>query len=61
MREIIYTVCCRQYGITIKTKSPLVDIEDRVIDSVAVALLQQMHRLTTKYNNKDIAVLFEVE
>ena len=61
MEQIIFTVACRQYGITIKTKSTLVNVEDRVIDSVDVLLLHQMHRLTTKYNSKNIAVLFEVE
>lgn len=61
MKKIIFTITARQYGITIKTTSALADTEDKAIESVRVALLHEMNRLTSKYNAKDIAVLFEVE
>jgi hypothetical protein len=61
MKQIIFTVSARQYGITISTKSLLAEQSDRKIDTVAAGLLYYMRVFTEKYNDKGIAVLFEVD
>ena len=60
-KQIIFTVLRGEYGIYIKSKSLLVDTEDREIKSVACNLLGEMRKLTKKYNARNIAVLFEID
>ena len=61
MKQITFTISTCRYGIIIKTSSKLADIDDEVVYNVSAELLNEMNRLTAKYNEKDIAVLFEVE
>ena len=61
MKDIIFTIGRTEYGISIKGKSLLVDDEDKKINSIASSLLGEMRKLTKKYNERNIAVLFEID
>ena len=61
MKQIIFTIVKSTDSVTVKTKSLLADKADREITTYAVMLLTTMGKLTSKYNDNGIAVLFEVE
>lgn len=61
MKQIIFTITKSTDCITVKTKSLLADKEDKSIITYAVMLLTTMNQLTSKYNNKGFAVMFDVE
>ena len=58
---ITFTVMKRQYGLTIYTNSIHADLADKEIEITGVMLFHEMTRLSKKYNERDIAVVFDVE
>lgn len=61
MKQIIFTIIKNTDSVTVKTKSLLADKKDKEIITYAVMLLTTMNKLTDKYNQRGVAVLFEVE
>lgn len=61
MKQIIFTVLNGEETLIIKTMSFLADDEDKNIITYTRNLFHLMLRLTEKYNNRNIAVLFEVD
>ena len=64
MKQIVFTVSrSSQFdsNLTIRTKSIFADQSDREKETKDQALFVVMYYLTQKYNDKGIAVLFEVD
>lgn len=60
MKQIVFTVLKGNHEIEISSKSLLVDVEDSRFVCSSDRLFEKMHRLTVKYNEQNIAVLFEI-
>lgn len=60
-KMIVFTVKRVPHGLKVVTTSALADEEDRWTLTFSVCLMSTMERLTMKYNQRDISVLFEVE
>ena len=61
MKQIIFTISRENYVVNIKTKSLLADKEDVEFSCTYQNLYHAMENLTIKYNERNIAVLFEVD
>lgn len=61
MDKIVFTIKRVPRGLKVVTTSALADEEDRCVQTFSVCLMSTMERLTMKYNQRDISVLFEVE
>ena len=60
MKQIIFTLMRGSWTIDVSTKSLLADEEDRSF-SASKPIFDVMSELTTKYNQRNIAVLFEID
>ena len=60
MKQIIFTLSRNSWTIIVTAKSLLVDEEDRYIEANK-PIFTVMSELTTKYNERNIAVLFEID
>ena len=60
MKQIIFTLMRGSWTIDVSTKSLLADEEDRSF-SASKPIFTVMSELTTKYNERNIAVLFEID
>lgn len=61
MNQIVFTVKRVPQGVKVTTESLLADKEDKSVQTFSVCLMSTMERLTMKYSNQGISVLFEVE
>ena len=61
MKQIVFTVMKVNHGLEISSKSLIVDVEDSKGVCSKETLFTEMHRLTVKYNERNIAVLFEID
>lgn len=61
MKQIVFTVMKVNRGLEISSKSLIVDVEDSKEVCSKETLFTEMRRLTIKYNERNIAVLFEID
>lgn len=61
MKQIVFTIKRVPQGLKVVTTSALADEDDRLTLTFSICLMSTMERLTMKYNERDISVLFEVE
>ncbi len=61
MKQIVFTILKGNHAIEILCNSLLVDVEERRFTCSADTLFKVMHKLTVKYNERNIAVLFEID
>ena len=60
-RVIVFTIKRVPQGLKVTTKSLLANENDKCSQTFAMCLMSTMERLTMKYNEQGISVLFEVE
>lgn len=61
MKQIVFSISKGTWVVNIKTKSLLADKEDRECSCKHENLYRAMYNLTVKYNERNIAVLFEID
>ena len=61
MKQIVFSISKQTWALEIKTQSFLADEIDRTFTCLPSSLYSVMYDLTVKYNERNIAVLFEID